>query len=296
MADNGRCAFASGSASPPSLLIAVGSVVAALIVTPTTATDFHAAAARRGAALGAPGGGLAALSVGQLASAAAFFQAEGDFNRHEFDVDRPSSLLRQRRADRRPPSSQQVPTSERRRLRTRATASRSSSAASAGPSRRGDAAGLLPGHLRRRRAAGHQRPLGYDLGSDPERGPYLLRARDTGQPRRPPSMHAADRRHRDQRLPAGLPRRRADRDRGPAPRGADRLRRRRLPGQRPRRGGDRDPARRRRRPAAGRRRRRVVGPPGHARRRRPRADHDRRPHLAAGRPRPRPARTSACRC
>ena len=55
-------------------------------------------------------------------------------------------------------------------------------------------------------------------------------------------------------------------------------------------------ARRRRRPAAVERRRSWSGPSGDARRRRHGADHDRRPHLAAGRPRPQPARTSACRC
>ena len=47
---------------------------------------------------------VAALSVGQLASAAAFFQAEDDLSRHEFEVSA-RSLLSQGALERRPPSS-----------------------------------------------------------------------------------------------------------------------------------------------------------------------------------------------
>ena len=179
-----------------------------------------------------------------------------------------------------------MPDSERRALRTRATASRSSNGprTAAAASARGERAVYFPIAYVASSAAGAP-PLGYDLGSGPARGAVPARARDTRQRRRQPGDPAADRRHRHQRLPAGLPRRRADRDRGAAARGADRLRRRQLPHRRPRRRGDRRRRRRRRSAAAGRtaRRRRARG---RARRRRPAPAPDRRPHLAAGRPDP----------
>ena len=67
------------------LLIAVGSVAAALIVRADDDADFHEGQ-RGGDAGGAPGESVASLSIGQLASAAAFFQAEGTFTEHEFDI------------------------------------------------------------------------------------------------------------------------------------------------------------------------------------------------------------------
>ena len=94
------------------------------------------------------------------------------------------------------------------------------------------------------------------LGADPDARRILLRARDSGQAGGDPGDAAAARRHRHQRLPPGLPRRRSDRDRRRAPRRAGRLRDRRLPRPRPDRGGDHGAARRRRRAA---RRERPTG-------------------------------------
>ena len=129
------------------------------------------------------------------------------------------------------------------------------------------------GRLRRRHRPG-PRPL-PDAGR--RRRP---RDRDRGDP-------AAARRHRHQRLQSGLPRRGADRNRAAAPPRPDRLRRGQLPAEGPRRGGDHHAAQRRHR-AARRRQPDRDRAEGGARRPGPGEDPDRRPHLAPGRPRPRP--------
>ena len=66
--------------------IAVGSIAIALVVHEREQDNFEAR--QHGEALRAAhqAGALAALSVGQLSSASAFYQAEGHFSRHEFDV------------------------------------------------------------------------------------------------------------------------------------------------------------------------------------------------------------------
>ena len=66
--------------------IAVGSIAVALVVHERERDSFETT--QRGEAIRAAhqAEALAALSVGQLASAAAFYQAEGHFSRHEFDV------------------------------------------------------------------------------------------------------------------------------------------------------------------------------------------------------------------
>ncbi len=66
--------------------IAVGSITLALVVQARESDSFEKT--QRGEATRAAhqAEALAGLSVGQLASAVAFYQAEGTFNRHEFDV------------------------------------------------------------------------------------------------------------------------------------------------------------------------------------------------------------------
>lgn len=66
--------------------IAVGSIVLALVVHERESDNFEKT--QRGEAIRAAhqAEALAKLSVGQLASAAAFYKAEGHFNRHEFNV------------------------------------------------------------------------------------------------------------------------------------------------------------------------------------------------------------------
>jgi len=166
--------------------IAVGSIAIALVVHSRESDSFETR--QRGEALRAAhqAEALAALSVGQLSSASAFYQAEGHFNHHEFDVIA-NSLLR--------PGA------------LRATAFIGSvSAAQRASFERAHGVQILErgplGNFRRARPRSHyfpivyvaargltvQAPIGYDVGSDSLRGTYLLRARDSGKPAATPVL------------------------------------------------------------------------------------------------------------
>jgi diguanylate cyclase (GGDEF)-like protein len=166
--------------------IAIGSIAVALVVHERERDSFETR--QHGEALRAAhqAEALAALSVGQLSSASAFYQAEGNFSRHEFNVVADSllrpgaltatafigSVLAARRANFE--RTHGYPILER------------------GPL----------GNLRRARARSHyfpiiyvaasgltvQPPIGYDVGSDKLRGAYLLKARDRGRPAATPAM------------------------------------------------------------------------------------------------------------
>ena len=292
----GPCAFASGSDSPSSprsrsarSLIAAGRPRPAKSTTSThcSADEAHRSARQaeaRGRALGRPAGHRRGLPPGggkphprtssrcrPLAPAA---RGAHRGRLHRGGARRPAAALR---------------TQPRLRdLRTRAPGH------CAGRRPRGPSTTRSPTRPpssmpRRRRSATTSAPT-------PAAAAYLRIARDSRQAGGDPGDAAAARRHRHQRLPARLPRRRPDRDRRPAARGPDRVRRRRLPRLRPRGRRDRPPARRRRRPA----RSSAAGPwsglswPLDEAAAAPITD--RRPDLAAGRPRPRAAPGSACRC
>jgi diguanylate cyclase (GGDEF)-like protein len=160
--------------------IAVGSIAVALVVHDRENDSFETR--QHGEALRAAhqAEALAALSVGQLSSASAFYQAEGHFSHHEFNVVA-DSLLR--------PGA----------LRATAFIGSVSAAQRAGFERSHGIQILERGPLGNMRRAQHrshyfpltfaaarglsvQVPIGYDIGSDNLRGAYLLRARDTGKP------------------------------------------------------------------------------------------------------------------
>jgi diguanylate cyclase (GGDEF)-like protein len=158
------------------LLIGLGSVVAALVVHTKEDDSFHRR--QRDAAIRAArqAEAVAGLSVGQLASAAAFFRAQGDFNEHKFRiVAKPllgkgalhsTSFIDRVRAGGRPAFERDH----------------------GGPILEDTARGLRPAHRHREYFAiaftlaedGPPAPIGYDVASDPERLPYLRRARDRG--------------------------------------------------------------------------------------------------------------------
>ena len=153
--------------------------------------------ARRGGARRPPGAGGREAPVGQLASAAAFFQADGDFTQHEFDVIAQLAAAAEAlsaaafiaaRAARR-----------RRGLRTRTRLP------IVEPSPDGSSQGRpRPIYYPLAYTAskhGFRPPLGFDLGSDPN-GSLPGRARDNGRPTATRSIPAAARRPRHQRLPA----------------------------------------------------------------------------------------------
>ncbi len=171
---------------------AVGSIAVALLVHQRESDSFETR--QRGEAMRAAHQAetLAALSVGQLNSAAAFFRAEGQFSRHEFEVIA-HSLLRSGglaatgyiaavpRASRRDfershgyPIQERGPLGETRRAGPRSEYFPLVFAATAS---------VLPVNL----------PLGYDVGSDALRGTYLRTALASGRAAATPVM----------RLPSG---------------------------------------------------------------------------------------------
>jgi diguanylate cyclase (GGDEF)-like protein len=161
------------------LLIATCSVVAAVIVYTDDHSDFHAMQREAATRAARQTEAVAALSIGQLSSAAAFFQAESELDSHDFQVIG-DSLLRQGIL-RGAAFIQKVPAAERRRyerLRGFAIVERGAD----GRLRRASA---QPVHfpltfIAAPRGAGSA--LGYDLAGDPSRAPYLRRARDSGEP------------------------------------------------------------------------------------------------------------------
>src|SRR5262245_12580636 len=74
------------------VVIAICSVVLALIVHAREQDSFETNQRSEASRAAHQAEALAALSVGQLASAAAFYQAEDDFSQHEFDIVAKSQL------------------------------------------------------------------------------------------------------------------------------------------------------------------------------------------------------------
>jgi diguanylate cyclase (GGDEF)-like protein len=160
------------------LLIAAGSVTSALIVSADDSADFHESQRDQAVRAAHQAESVAMLSIGQLASAAAFFQAEGTFTGHEFEV--VAEPLLQEGALSGTAFIERLPDSRRTAFERRHGAPVFESGPD-GP------------HKARKRPVyypivyavsnlGAGAPVGYDLAADPERGPFLRRARDRGEP------------------------------------------------------------------------------------------------------------------
>jgi diguanylate cyclase (GGDEF)-like protein len=172
--------------------IAIGSIAIALVVHQRESDNFEDR--QRGEATRAAhqAEALAALSVGQLTSAAAFYRAEGQFSRHEFEVIahsllRSGGLAATGFIDAVPLASRGAferrhgyPILERGPLGEMLRAGRRSEYF---PLVFAATASILPVHL----------PLGYDIGNDALRGAYLRTALANGRAAATPVM----------RLPAG---------------------------------------------------------------------------------------------
>lgn len=160
------------------LLVAAGSVLAAIFVYAEDRDDFDQRQRDEATRAAHQVEAVAGLSVGQLTSAAAFFKAEDDLSRHEFEVYGRSLL--QQGALSGAVFIPRVPAQKRARYE------------------RTHGLEILErtGPLEFRRAGSRQtyfpityvvadkearrRALGYDLGQDPERAAFLNRARDAG--------------------------------------------------------------------------------------------------------------------
>jgi diguanylate cyclase (GGDEF)-like protein len=165
--------------------IAIGSVATALLVRERERDNFEQAQRNEATRSARQAEALAALSVGQLTSAAAFYQAVDQLTRHKFEVVADSLLdagalsgtglilavpgSRRAQFERR----HGYPIVERTPIGFRPAGSR-------------------PHHFPLAFAVSSSRlepPLGYDLGADPKRSSQMLRARDSGEPAATPVMH-----------------------------------------------------------------------------------------------------------
>lgn len=158
------------------LLIAAGSVGAAIGVHAGDSADFHRAQREEAMRAAHQAEAVAALSVGELSSAAAFFQAEGRLNRHQFEVVGHSLLQQGVLAA--TAFVQRVPASERARFERTHGFEIVERGGNGHLRKAADRPVYFPlTYVVAERASG--RALGYDLGADASRAPFLRRARDS---------------------------------------------------------------------------------------------------------------------
>ncbi len=166
--------------------IAIGSIVLALIIHERERERFEETQRSEATRAAHQAEALADLSVGQLASAAAFYQAEGRFSQHEFDVIADSLL--DAGALRATAFIGSVPRAERARfeLSHGFPILERGGLGNMRPAR--DRGQYFPLTFAAANGLSVQLPLGYDIGGDAMRGIYLHRARDAGQPAATPVM------------------------------------------------------------------------------------------------------------
>jgi diguanylate cyclase (GGDEF)-like protein len=161
--------------------IAVGSIAVALLVHSRERDNFEQKQRSEAVRSARQAEAVAALSVGQLASAAAFFQAEGNFTRHEFDVVADSLLSTGALAA--TAFVQSVPHSARARFERSRGFPIVERTALGDFRRAADRRQYFPLVFAETKSPlGVQTPYGFDLGSDVTRARHLLRGRDTGRP------------------------------------------------------------------------------------------------------------------
>ncbi len=161
--------------------IAIGSIALALLVHSREQDNFEQIQRSEAVRAARQAEAVAALSVGQLASAAAFYQAEGKFSRHEFDVMADSLLDTGALAA--TAFVQSVPRSARTRFERNRGFQILERTALGNFRRAGDRGHYFPlVYAETKSPLGVQTPYGFDLGSDTSRVRHLLRGRDTGRP------------------------------------------------------------------------------------------------------------------
>lgn len=159
------------------LLIAAGSVIAALIVRAHDDADFHENQRSEAVRAARQAEAATSLSIGQLASAAAFFKAEGSFDKHQFDVI--AAPLLQHGALSATAFVQRVPDAQRTAFERHHDAPIFES--SPDGARRAQTRPVYYPVVYAVSDLGRVSPNGYDLAADPKRSPFLRRARDRGR-------------------------------------------------------------------------------------------------------------------
>jgi diguanylate cyclase (GGDEF)-like protein len=166
--------------------IAVASIAIALVVHGRERDNFDARQHSEAARAAHQAEALAALSVGQLSSASAFYQAEGQFSGHEFDVVA-RSLLRPG-ALKATAFIGSVPHARRRQFERTHGYPILERAPLGNLRKAGVRSHYFPVIYVAASGLSVQPPIGYDVGSDGLRGSYLLRARDRDRPAATPAM------------------------------------------------------------------------------------------------------------
>jgi diguanylate cyclase (GGDEF)-like protein len=160
------------------LLVAVGSVLAAIFVYAEDRDDFDQRQRDEAMRAAHQVEAVAGLSVGQLTSAAAFFKAEDDLSRHEFEVYGRSLL--QQGALSGAVFIPRVPARKRARYEQTHELEILERSGPLGFRRAGPRQTYFPITYVVADEEERRRALGYDLGQDPERAAFLRRARDAG--------------------------------------------------------------------------------------------------------------------
>jgi diguanylate cyclase (GGDEF)-like protein len=161
------------------LMVALGSVVVALVIRSNEVDHFHTQQNDEALRAARQAEAVAQLSVGELATAGAFFEAEPNLTRHEFEV--VGSSLLQRGALNAAAYIEKVPASERAAYQAR----NGFPIIERREGLRPELARSRPVYYPVTYVVSHQTgqaPLGYNIASDPERGPALELAGRTGRP------------------------------------------------------------------------------------------------------------------
>jgi diguanylate cyclase (GGDEF)-like protein len=159
------------------VLVAVGSVLAAVLVYLNDHDDFHQMQREEAVRAARQVEAVAGLSIGKLSSAAAFFEAERDLSAHEFSIIG-RSLLAEGTLN----GAGYIPrvdASQRARFERAHDLEILERAPDGSLGRAGRRGAYFP-LTYVTSVATPRRGIGYDVGADPHRAPYLRRARDTG--------------------------------------------------------------------------------------------------------------------
>jgi diguanylate cyclase (GGDEF)-like protein len=159
-------------------LVAVGSVLAALAVYLNDREDFREMQRSEAVRAAHQMEAVARLSVDQLTSAAAFFKAEDDLSRHEFEVYGRSLISQGALAG--AVYIQRVPASMRAHFERSHGITILERVGFRSFRRSGPRPVYFPITYVAEEQEQQRRAVGYDLGQDPGRAPYLDRAADTG--------------------------------------------------------------------------------------------------------------------
>jgi diguanylate cyclase (GGDEF)-like protein len=169
-------------------LVAIGSIALALAVRADDFDDFHRLQREQAARAARQAEAVTGLSVGQLASAVAFYQSTGHITEHEFDLI--AAPLLEEGALTGTALVQRIPDAERRRFERERGLEIFERGPGGLPQRAEDHPVYFPvvDAAAAENETGASPPLGYDISSDPLRASYLQRAGVSGRATATPAL------------------------------------------------------------------------------------------------------------